>query len=92
MKNTLELKKLSGVSGKVILPGSKSLSNRALLISALAKGNTKLLNVLKSDDTSRMIEALEALKIKLNVKNTTVDVNGIDGVFDEGLNSVELLV
>ena len=92
MKNTLELKKLSGVSGKVILPGSKSLSNRALLISALAKGNTKLLNVLKSDDTSRMIEALEALKIKLNVKNTTVDVNGIDGVFDEGLNSVELFL
>jgi len=92
VKNTLELKKLSGVSGKVILPGSKSLSNRALLISALAKGNTKLLNVLKSDDTSRMIEALEVLKIKLNVKNTTVDVNGIDGVFDEGLNSVELFL
>lgn len=92
MKNSLELKKLCGVNGKVILPGSKSLSNRALLISALAKGSTKLLNVLKSDDTSRMIEALEALKIKLNVNHTTVDVNGIDGVFDEGLNSVDLFL
>ena len=58
MKNALNLKKIKSVEGKVILPGSKSLTNRALLISALAKGNTKLLNVLKSDDTSRMIEAL----------------------------------
>lgn len=92
MKNTLELKKLSAVKGKVILPGSKSLSNRALLISALAKGSTKLLNVLKSDDTSRMIEALNALKVSLNVKNTTVDVTGIDGTFDEGLNALELFL
>ena len=84
MKSELKLNKLSSVSGKVILPGSKSLSNRALLVSALAKGNTKLLNVLKSDDTARMIEALQTLKVKLKVNATTVDVTGNGGVFNEG--------
>lgn len=90
MKNSLNLKKIKSVEGKVILPGSKSLTNRALLISALAKGNTKLLNVLKSDDTSRMIEALQTLKVKLKVNVSSVDVTGLGGVFNEGLNSVEL--
>lgn len=90
MKNALNLKKIKSVEGKVILPGSKSLTNRALLISALAKGNTKLLNVLKSDDTSRMIEALQTLKVKLKVNVSSVDVTGMGGVFNEGLNSVEL--
>ena len=88
MKNALNLKKIKSVEGKVILPGSKSLTNRALLISALAKGNTKLLNVLKSDDTSRMIEALQTLKVKLKVNVSSVDVTGMGGVFNEGLNSV----
>ena len=90
MKNSLNLKKIKSVEGKVILPGSKSLTNRALLISALAKGNTKLLNVLKSDDTNRMIEALQTLKVKLKVNVSSVDVTGMGGVFNEGLNSVEL--
>ena len=90
MKNALNLKKIKSVEGKVILPGSKSLTNRALLISALAKGNTKLLNVLKSDDTSRMIEALQTLKVKLKVNVSSVDVTGMGVVFNEGLNSVEL--
>ena len=92
MKNTLNLKKISSVSGQVILPGSKSLSNRALLVSALASGNTKLLNMLKSDDTARMIEALQTLKVKLNVNASTVDVVGLGGVFDEGLNKVDLFL
>ena len=90
MKNSLKLNKINAVSGKVILPGSKSLSNRALLVSALAKGDTKLLNVLKSDDTNRMIEALTKLNVKLNVNANTIDVQGLGGVFDEGLNTVDL--
>jgi len=90
LKNALNLKKISTVNGKVILPGSKSLSNRALLVSALASGNTKLLNVLKSDDTSRMIEALQKLNVKLNVNANTIDVTGLGGVFKEGLNAIDL--
>lgn len=92
MKNSLTIPKIKSVEGQVILPGSKSLSNRALLVSALSKGSTKLLNVLKSDDTSRMIEALEKLKVKLNVNASTVDVTGNGGVFNEGLNSIELFL
>ncbi len=86
----LKLKKIQSVAGQVIMPGSKSLSNRALLISAMAKGRTKLLNVLKSDDTARMMEALEKLGVKLNAVTGSVDVNGMDGVFDNGLNKMTL--
>ena len=88
--NSLTLKKINKVEGKVILPGSKSLSNRALLISALASGRTRLLNVLKSDDTARMLEALQKLKVHLSVNASTVDVEGLGGCFNEGLNQVEL--
>ena len=88
--NSLTLKKINRVEGQVILPGSKSLSNRALLISALASGRTRLLNVLKSDDTARMIEALQKLNVHLSVNTSSVDVEGLGGCFDEGLNQVEL--
>nr|WP_297946074.1 3-phosphoshikimate 1-carboxyvinyltransferase [uncultured Fibrobacter sp.] len=45
-------------NGEVYLPGSKSITNRVLLISALAEGNTRLHNLLKSDDTRYMGDAL----------------------------------
>ena len=57
------LSKKSKAFGTVNLPGSKSLSNRALLLSALSSGSTVLKNLLKSDDTDRMIEALSALGV-----------------------------
>lgn len=90
MKTSLNLKKIESVKGKVIIPGSKSLSNRALLVSSLAKGNTTLLNVLKSDDTARMIEALQKLSVKLNVNMNKIDIEGNDGVFSGDLCQKEL--
>ena len=57
------LSKKSKAFGTVNLPGSKSLSNRALLLSALSSGSKVLKNLLKSDDTDRMIEALSALGV-----------------------------
>lgn len=48
------------------LPGSKSLTNRALLLAALASGTSHLSGVLFSDDTRRMIEALKALGFQLH--------------------------
>ena len=90
MKTSLNLKKIESVKGKVIIPGSKSLSNRALLVSSLAKGNTTLLNVLKSDDTARMIEALQTLSVKLNVNMNKIDIQGNDGVFSGDLCQKEL--
>jgi len=55
---------ISSINGEINLPGSKSLSNRVLLIAALAKGTTKVTNLLDSDDIFYMITALEALGVK----------------------------
>lgn len=63
MQDSLFLKPISYVNGTVFLPGSKSISNRVLLISAMAKGTTYLSNLLQSDDTEHMLNALKALGI-----------------------------
>ena len=62
--NTLTLKPISKIEGEINLPGSKSLSNRALLLSALAQGTTTITNLLKSDDTRHMLNTLKQLGIK----------------------------
>lgn len=49
-------------AGTVRLPGSKSISNRILLLSALAEGTTTASNLLESDDTERMLDSLKALE------------------------------
>lgn len=63
-------------------PGSKSLTNRALLLAALAEGTTRLTGVLFADDTRRMLEALQQLGFTLNISeaNHTVEVHGQGGV------------
>ncbi|HEY5639622.1 MAG TPA: 3-phosphoshikimate 1-carboxyvinyltransferase, partial [Dehalococcoidia bacterium] len=62
-------------------PGSKSLTNRALVIAALADGKSKLSNVLFADDTEVMIEGLRALgyKLKTDAKKGAVTVEGRGG-------------
>jgi len=63
------------------LPGSKSLTNRALLLSTLAHGRSTLTNVLFSDDTRVMMTALEKLgfQLKIDEMNRIVQVNGHAG-------------
>ncbi|MEN9880275.1 MAG: hypothetical protein RIQ55_921, partial [Pseudomonadota bacterium] len=56
---------LSG-RGTVRLPGSKSLSNRILLLAALAEGVTEVRDLLKSDDTDRMLDALNLLGVSVS--------------------------
>ena len=79
--NTLTLKPISKIDGEVNLPGSKSLSNRALLLAALAKGTTKITNLLESDDTRHMLNALKQLGIQytLSEKKTECTVIGNAG-------------
>jgi len=60
----LSLKPISKINGEINLPGSKSLSNRALLLASLAKGTTKISNLLDSDDTRHMLNAMQSLGIK----------------------------
>lgn len=62
----IQLPALSSYNGDVRLPGSKSITNRAFLIAALANGKTRLHNLLKSDDTWYMGDALQNLGIKID--------------------------
>ncbi|MEW5904376.1 MAG: bifunctional 3-phosphoshikimate 1-carboxyvinyltransferase/cytidylate kinase [Pseudomonadota bacterium] len=59
----LDLPPLMSAHGTVRLPGSKSISNRVLLLAALADGVTVVRDLLKSDDTDRMLEALQTLGV-----------------------------
>lgn len=61
----IQLPALQSYNGEVRLPGSKSITNRVFLISALAEGTTKLHNLLKSDDTRYMGEALCKLGVNI---------------------------
>lgn len=78
----LKLHPASKAVGEVVLPGSKSISNRTLLLAALASGVTEVRDLLVSDDTQRMLEALEKLGISLEQLSTTDwRVHGGDGTF-----------
>jgi len=69
-------------SGTITLPGSKSISNRTLLLAALANGVTEIRDLLVSDDTSRMLEALQTLGVKLeNFAENAWRVTGCKGNF-----------
>jgi len=83
MMNSLTLNPIKSVNGDIHLPGSKSLSNRALLVSALAHGTTKITNLLASDDTARMVEALLSLgtKLQLSPDRQTCTLTGHGGCF-----------
>ena len=80
----LTLSPIKQVAGTVNLPGSKSLSNRALLLAALADGTTYLHNLLDSDDIRYMLKALTALGVnyQLSEDKTECRVEGLGGVFD----------
>ena len=65
--------------GEVVLPGSKSLSNRALLLAALSTGDTEVQNLLISDDIRYMLQALEALGVQVEVVDESRGVFRIQG-------------
>ncbi len=66
----ITLPALHQVEGKITLPGSKSISNRTLLLAALSNGTTLIRDLLKSDDTDRMLEALTTLGVTLEQIDT----------------------
>lgn len=59
------------LKGAVRLPGSKSITNRALLMAGLARGTSRLTGALKSDDTARMAEALRAMGVTVEEPDAT---------------------
>lgn len=80
---SLTLKPVKTMRGEVTLPGSKSLSNRILLLAALAEGETRITNLLDSDDVSHMLNALTILGVnyQLSDDRTECTVIGLGGVF-----------
>ena len=75
----LDIPPLAGADGALVLPGSKSISNRVLLLSALCLGSTTLYDVLDSDDTRVMLAALRLLGCGVRQSGTTVEVDGLGG-------------
>lgn len=87
MSDSYVVKPVSGpVSGSIRPPGSKSLTNRALITAALAEGTTRLSGVLASDDTRVMVESLNRLGIAVTHDEAakTMTVSGCGGAIPAG--------
>ncbi|UAX43238.1 3-phosphoshikimate 1-carboxyvinyltransferase [Pasteurella canis] len=80
---SITLNPINFIEGEVTLPGSKSLSNRALLLAALAQGKTTLTNLLDSDDVRHMLNVLKQLGVnyQLSEDKSICEVDGLGGPF-----------
>jgi len=76
----LDIPALATASGTVGLPGSKSISNRVLLLAALASGTTTVHDLLDSDDTRVMLDALAALGCGIERAHSTLRITGLGGI------------
>ena len=72
---------LQPISGEVTLPGSKSHTNRCLLLAALASGQSVLTHASLSDDSRVLIAALTKLGVKIVVQTDLIKINGTGGNF-----------
>lgn len=76
----LDIPPLASAGGRVQLPGSKSISNRVLLLAALSTGPTDIIDLLDSDDTQVMLQALAALGCRVDrLPDGVVRVHGLGG-------------
>ena len=91
----LDLPPLAGAGGSVRLPGSKSISNRVLLLAALSAGTTAIHDLLDSDDTRVMLAALRQLGCRIAPDNVAagqpVMVTGIGGRLPAGTSATLFL-
>lgn len=65
-------------STNITAPPSKSMSHRAAIAAALAKGNSRLFNILESEDLSKTLDCLQKLGTKINPKNNFLEIRGIN--------------
>jgi 3-phosphoshikimate 1-carboxyvinyltransferase len=90
LKNPLTLHPIKSLDGIVTLPGSKSLSNRCLLLAALSDSKTRVENLLESDDIRYMLEALDQMKVPVERHNSNdVTVTGQSGPINSPLREGE---
>lgn len=69
----------SKIKGTIVAPSSKSITHRAIIIASLARGESKLTNILLSDDTKYTIEALKILGTKIKQNGNTLIIQGSNG-------------
>jgi 3-phosphoshikimate 1-carboxyvinyltransferase len=75
----LDIPPLDSAAGTVLLPGSKSISNRVLLLAALSAGRTTVHDLLDSDDTRVMLDALRVLGCGVKHSGATAEITGLGG-------------
>jgi 3-phosphoshikimate 1-carboxyvinyltransferase len=81
----LDLGPIARAAGAVRMPGSKSISNRVLLLAALSRGDTRVKDLLDSDDTGVMLDALKKLGVSIERRSeNSVLVHGVGGNFPVG--------
>jgi len=76
---SLDIPPLTGAHGTVHLPGSKSISNRVLLLAALSQGKTVVHDLLASDDTAVMLAALKQMGCSVEQAGQTAVIGGLGG-------------
>ena len=79
----IDLTPMRKAAGTVRLPGSKSISNRVLLLAALADGDTLVEALLESDDTRVMKNAIVALGVKVTEEGDALRISGCGGRFPQ---------
>ena len=80
---TLKSSKSKPLNGSITVPSDKSISIRSLIISSLCIGNTKIFNLLESDDVLNTLKVLKKLDIKIKKRNNFYEIYGQGGSFSE---------
>lgn len=75
----IEIAPISRINAEITVPPSKSYSNRALLVAALADGTSNIFNCLDCDDTRHMINALKAFGVHIVEEKTKIAIQGCNG-------------
>jgi 3-phosphoshikimate 1-carboxyvinyltransferase len=78
--NAVEIHPVGNLDADIVVPGSKSYTQRALVAASLAHGNSVLHNVLLSEDTGHFIQALRALGANILISGGDITVDGTGGV------------
>ncbi|BBA84758.1 3-phosphoshikimate 1-carboxyvinyltransferase [endosymbiont of Pachyrhynchus infernalis] len=94
MKDNININSINSVKGEVVIPGSKSISNRVLLLSSFSMGKIILHNIPKCDDVNYMIISLKSLGIKINKIKNKLNSYEIEGFNINLLNNkkIELFI
>ncbi len=83
-----QFNKIESVKGTLILPGDKSISHRAVMLSSIADGESKIYNCLLSEDVLATINAFRELGIKIDIEDNNITVwgNGFSGLTEPANN------